>query len=160
MTEQTIRDLRRITRALRPLYLEDLGLVAALDMLARETGQVSQLMVRFQLHGAEQRLSPTEELTLYRMAQEGLSNVIRHAQAEKATLSLRFTPHEIALEIADDGQGFEVPGSPAEFAPRGHFGLLGLYERAELIGAHLQLISKPGHGTRLTFSLPLTQEAT
>lgn len=155
MTEQTIRDLRRITRALRPLYLEDLGLVAALEVLTRETNQASRITVRFHREGVEQRLSPTEELTLYRMAQEALSNVMRHSRAGRATLSLQFTPRTISLEVTDDGQGFEVPDSPAEFAHHGHFGLLGLHERAELIGAHLQLVSKPGHGTRLTVSLPL-----
>jgi signal transduction histidine kinase len=160
MTEQTIQDLRRITRALRPLYLEDLGLVAALEMLARETEQASSIRVQFQLHGIEMRLSPTEELTLYRMAQEGLSNVVRHARGSRASLTLHFTPEELILEVTDDGQGFDVPESPAEFAPRGHFGLLGLYERAELIGAQLKLVSQPDQGTRLTVSLPLTPERT
>jgi signal transduction histidine kinase len=155
LNEQTITDLRRLTRALRPLYLEDLGLVAALEMLVRETGHESEIVVDFQRIGAERRLPPDIELALYRMMQEGLSNVIRHSHAEKSTLSIQFTTQEVILTISDDGHGFEVPESPAEFAPSGHFGLLGIHERAELIGARLDIHSTLGEGTQLVVSLPL-----
>jgi signal transduction histidine kinase len=159
LIELTISDLRRLTQALRPLYLEDLGLVAALEMLARETSQSSNLAIEFHRRGPERRLSPEEELALFRMAQEGLNNVVRHAQAEHASLSLVFSPQELTLTIADDGRGFEVPESPAEFAPSGHFGLLGLHERAELIGAHMEIHSAPGQGTRLVITLPMNKSA-
>lgn len=155
LNEQTITDLRRLTRALRPLYLEDLGLVAALEMLVRETGQESGTVVDFQRIGAEQRLPSDIELALYRMMQEGLSNIVRHSHAEQSTLSIRFTTREVILTISDDGLGFEVPESPAEFAPSGHYGLLGIHERAELIGARLDIHSTPKEGTRLVVSLPL-----
>ena len=155
LNEQTITDLRRLTRALRPLYLEDLGLVAALEMLVKETGHESGIVVDFQRVGAEQRLSPDIELSLYRMMQEGLSNVIRHSQATRATLTIHFKPPEVYLTISDNGLGFELPESPAEFAPSGHFGLLGIHERAELIGARLDIHSTLGESTQLVVSLPL-----
>jgi len=155
MTEQTIQDLRRLTRALRPLYLDDLGLVAALDMLARETQQSAAVAVDFQRVGLERRLPPEAELAFYRIAQEGLSNVVHHARAEHVSLSIHFSPRFVTLSIADDGTGFAVPESPAEFAPGGHFGLLGIYERAELIGARLEIRSAPGQGVRLVVSLPV-----
>jgi signal transduction histidine kinase len=154
MADQTINDLRRITRDLRPLYLEDLGLVAALEMLSRETSNTVGIPVEFQSLGTERRLSPEVELTFYRMAQEGLSNIARHANAAKGSISLFFDPQSTILTISDDGQGFAIPESPAEFAPGGHYGLLGLHERAELIGANLEINSEVGHGTQLVVTLP------
>jgi len=155
LTEQTIENLRRLTRALRPIYLEDLGLVTALEMLARETGQANDMSVEFQCQGTERRLPPSVELAFYRMAQEALNNVARHAQAAHACLNISFTPQDITLQVSDDGKGFEVPKNPAEFAQNGHFGLLGLHERAELISADLEIRSSPGQGTRLTVTLPV-----
>lgn len=154
LAEQTIENLRRFTRALRPIYLEDLGLVTALEMLARETHQSVSLSADFRKVGAEQRLAPEVELTLYRIAQEALSNVTRHAQAAHASITLAFNPRSVTLTVVDDGRGFAVPDSPAEFAPGGHFGLLGMHERAELISAHLKIESAPGRGTRVTVELP------
>jgi signal transduction histidine kinase len=156
-----IRDLRRLTGALRPLYIEDLGLTAALDMLARETSKANRIPVHFISEGNERRLSAPEEMTLFRMAQEGLSNITRHAQATQATLSLTYSSEAVVLIISDDGQGFDVPESPAEFAPQGHFGLLGMHERAELIGARLEIQSLPREGTKLlvTIQLPSTDQS-
>lgn len=154
MTAQMISDLRRLTRDLRPSYLEDLGLVPALDMLARDTSNSLNIPVTFQKSGPDRRLSPEIELALYRMVQEALSNVARHAHASSAEVNLVFESDTIALVISDDGCGFEVPESPAEMAPEGHYGLLGLYERAELIGARLAIQSTPEQGTRVTVSLP------
>jgi len=154
LAEQTIDNLRRLTRALRPIYLEDLGLAAALEMLAQETGQTLQILVNFQRSGSERRLSPEAELALYRMAQEALSNVARHAQASSATLHISFSPQDVTLRVSDNGKGFTIPKSPSEFAFAGHFGLLGLHERADLIGAALQIQSAPGKGTQVTVRLP------
>jgi len=155
LTEQTVEDLRRITRALRPIYLEDLGLVTALEMLARETSQAANIPVEFQRQGKEKRLNPNVELALYRMSQEALNNLARHAQASHACLSISFAPQNVIMQVTDDGIGFDVPKSPAEFSPGGHFGLLGLYERAELIGAKLEIESTNVHGSKITVHLPL-----
>jgi signal transduction histidine kinase len=153
LTEQAIENVRRQTRALRPIYLEDLGLVTALEMLARETSQAASIPVEFQRQGTEKRLSPNAELALFRMAQEALNNAARHAQASQANLTISFLPQEVTLQVSDNGKGFDVPKSPAEFAPGGHFGLLGMYERVELIGARLDIRSSPGQGTNLTVTL-------
>ncbi|MAT96259.1 MAG: hypothetical protein CL608_03875 [Anaerolineaceae bacterium] len=149
MAEQTVADLRRLTRDLRPIYLEDLGLIPALEMLGRDMRQATGLSIVFDKRGKERRLPPNVELALYRIAQEGLSNVVRHAKANQANVSLQFTEQEVALTVKDDGVGFVVPESPAEMAPAGHFGLLGVQERAESIGARLEIESAPGQGTRL-----------
>jgi signal transduction histidine kinase len=154
LTEQTIQNLRRLTRALRPIYLEDLGLVAALEMLARETQQMSGVEVKFTRAGAEVRLSSPVELALYRIGQEGLSNVVRHAQATQAALTISYAQDSMTLAISDNGLGFEVPESPAEFAPSGHFGLLGIHERTEMIGAKLEIQSRPEKGSQVTVTVP------
>lgn len=155
LTEQTIENLRRTTRALRPIYLEDLGLLVALEMLASETGQNAHLRVDFHHTGTERRLPADVELALYRMAQESLNNTVRHAQATYASVQIEFEPQSITLQITDNGAGFVVPKSPAAFVPGGHFGLIGLYERAQLIGAQLEITSTPGKGTLLNVYLPV-----
>ncbi|NOH01875.1 MAG: sensor histidine kinase [Chloroflexi bacterium] len=153
LAEQTIENLRRLTRALRPIYLEDLGLVTALEMLARETSQNNHLAVDFQKTGRERRLSREVELSLYRIAQEALNNTVKHSNASRANLKIAFEDSEIQMEVGDNGDGFAVPNSPTEFAPAGHFGLLGVHERADLIGARLELESALGKGTRLKVRL-------
>ena len=158
LTEQTIQDLRRVVRALRPLYLDDLGLVAALRMLVQETSVSCGIPIEFINTGIEKRLPPENELAFYRMAQEGLSNIFRHAQASKATLVIAYTPVEIQLTIEDDGCGFAVPESPAEFAPNGNFGLLGIHERTELIGAQFRIQSILEEGTILKVVLHIKNE--
>jgi len=152
LAEKTVENLRRLTRALRPIYLEDLGLVTALSMLANESSQAGELNVDFRRVGEERRLSSEVELALYRIAQEALNNVKNHANASQATLSITFDK-EIKLEVTDNGVGFTVPKSPTEFAPGGHFGLLGMRERAELIGGRLEVESSAGRGTRLSVRL-------
>jgi len=153
LAEQTIENLRRLTRALRPIYLEDLGLVTALDMLVREKSGSNKVILEFQKTGQERRLSHETELALYRIAQEALNNVVKHANAARAELRIDFGASQILMEIVDNGIGFDVPKSPTDFAQNGHFGLLGIRERADLIGARLEVESSIGKGTRLTVRL-------
>lgn len=154
MTGQTMADLRRLIRDLRPIYLEDLGLVPALSMLVRDTGKALAMPITFHHSSPERRLPALTELALYRIAQEGLNNIGRHAQATQADVRLSFAEHEMTLTIEDNGCGFVMPESPSEMAATGHFGLLGIQERAELIGAEVDLQSTPGAGTRLRIVLP------
>lgn len=154
LTEQTIQNLRRLTRDLRPIYLEDLGLLTALEMLVRDFQQTSSIPVDFKRSGTEVRLSAPVELALYRIGQEALSNIVRHAQATQTSLKISFSPDSASLEISDNGVGFKVPESPAEFAPSGHFGLLGIHERTEMIGARLEIHSRPGDGSKIKVVVP------
>jgi len=153
LTEQSIQDLCGVIRALRPLYLENLGLVAALKMLAQETTENAGFPIEFNQAGVEKRFPSETELALYRMTQEGTSNILRHARASKASLKIAFTTDGIVLTITDNGCGFVIPENPAEFAPSGHFGLLGIYERSELIGAQVEIRSTMGEGTQLEIRL-------
>jgi signal transduction histidine kinase len=148
LAEETIQNLRRLTRALRPIYLEDLGLVTALEMLASEMS-VPGLAIELVCTGNVQRQNPQVELALYRIAQEAINNVIRHAEATRVQISIAFSKDEVNLIVADNGKGFFPPDSPAAFAPAGHFGLLGMHERAEMIDASLRIQSGQGEGTRV-----------
>lgn len=155
MAEQIVGDLRRLTRDLRPIYLEDLGLVPALEMLTRDMSQFMNMPVSFETIGKERRLAANVELALYRIAQEALNNVARHAEASRTGVNLKFDDDEVRLTVQDDGRGFIVPETPAELAPNGHFGLLGVQERSEAIGARLLIRSEPGQGTSLRVILSL-----
>ena len=155
LTKQTMVNLRRMIRGLRPIYLEDLGLAASLDMLVHEMEQSANIPIQFTSLGQEQRLDPQIEMALYRMVQESLNNVIQHAKAKQAYVKLEFFEAELSVQIRDDGLGFDVPTNPAEFPEKGHFGLLGLQERSELINAELEIISKPGKGTTISIRLPM-----
>lgn len=153
MSKQIIDDLRRVARDLRPIYLEELGLAPALKMLAQDTSVSLSIPVGFSVTGNEQRLSQDVELALYRIAQEALSNMARHAHAATVEVALDFGSDTVSLNIADDGCGFDLPDSPAEMAPGGHFGLLGMQERAEIVGARLKIKSARGQGTAVEVSL-------
>ena len=149
----TITNLRRAIGGLRPIYLEDLGLVAALGMLCREVKQAASFPVDFTLTGVETRLSPAAELAFYRIAQEALSNAAHHAQPTRASLTLAFHSGGVTLTLQDDGRGFTVPNDPNAFARQGHYGLLGMRERAELIGGKFAIESGADQGTRITVEL-------
>jgi signal transduction histidine kinase len=148
-------EVRRFSRALRPLYLEDLGFVPALEMLAQEMAQTSGLRISIEVEGEMRRLPPDLELTAYRIVQEGLNNVVRHAEAQTVRLTVTFAPHGLTLCVRDDGHGFEPPISPADLAHQGHFGLMGIRERALLCGGQMHVQSRPGEGTILEVFLPL-----
>jgi signal transduction histidine kinase len=153
LVQQAMTNLRRIIRGLRPIYLEDLGLAASLEMLARESGQAGSIQIAFNVQGEQRRLDPQVEMSLYRMVQESLNNVIRHSQASQAGVHLSFTEDELRIEIRDDGTGFNVPANLADYSKTGHFGLLGLLERAEIIAADLKVSSKQGQGTSISITL-------
>jgi len=151
--QRTVQELRRVSRGLRPVYLEDLGLVPALETLAREMSEDLGIPVSFHLDGLPRRFNPETELALYRIVQESLSNMARHASAKRASVAVRFGGDNIELEIADDGLGFVPPEHPGDLTAEGHYGLLGIHERAEIVGAELELNSEPGHGTRVRVRL-------
>lgn len=150
MTADAIDELRRLIRAMRPIYLEELGLLPALEMLARDLDAEGQVAIHFEKHGQPRRLGPETEMTLFRVAQESLNNVRRHSQAEHVWLSIRFEPDVVVISVRDDGAGFRAPHQVTDLPQDGHFGLLGMYERAALIGADLTIESRPGKGARVT----------
>ncbi|WP_216323407.1 GAF domain-containing protein [Deinococcus aestuarii] len=144
-----IESVRRFARNLRPSVLDDLGLLPALEWLVSQ----AQTDARLEVSGAERRLPPTLELTVFRLAQEALTNVDRHARAASAAIRVAFEENGVRVAISDDGQGFTQAQAQAR-AQEGHLGLLGLRERVTLAGGELEVDSEPGRGTTLRFRLP------
>jgi signal transduction histidine kinase len=153
LVQQAMTNLRRMIRGLRPIYLEDLGVAASLEMLVQEMGQTANIPIAYKVRGQERVMDAQKAMSVYRIVQESLNNVIRHAEAKHAWVELDFTDSEIFVQIRDDGKGFIVPASSAEFPEKGHFGLLGLQERAEIINAELKILSAPGQGTIITLQV-------
>jgi signal transduction histidine kinase len=152
MVETTTNEVRRFSRALRPLYLEEAGLVAALETLARDTSQ-DALKVSLEVIGDTRRLPPEIELALYRIAQEALTNVVRHARAKSAHVRLEFAGRDVAVRVQDDGVGFAVPERLSDLVGAGHYGLMGIQERAQLLGARFAVHSRPGEGVTIEVHL-------
>lgn len=151
ISQQAIEDIRRMIHGLRPSYLAELGLVSALEMLAEQETSVA---VSFQMQGEEQRLSDKIELALYRITQEALSNIRKHSQATQATIEIAFSSVEVILSIQDNGCGFDPP--ELQTLPiSGHYGLVGIRERTQLIGAILQINSQKGQGTQIRLQVPV-----
>ena len=154
--QETVAKVRWLTRGLRPVYLEDLGLVPALEMLVRDARQQTGLDIEFALVGDPCRLPPEAELAVYRIVQESLTNVARHARARHAWVRVSFDDtYRLRVEVRDDGVGFEPPERPSDLSARGHFGIMGMYERAEALGGRLSVESRPGTGTTIRLDLPL-----
>ena len=155
MANQIIADLRRLIRDLRPIYLEDLGLTPALETLARQHTAQLDMPIHFKQLGRLRRLPAETEIALYRITQEALNNVGRHASASQVAVVLAFSDDGVTLAVQDDGRGFEAPAHPAAFAHQGHFGLLGMYERAELIAGKLEIMSDGENaGTIIKVNIP------
>ncbi|GHG05690.1 hypothetical protein GCM10017783_17810 [Deinococcus piscis] len=142
--------VRRFARHLRPSVLDDLGLLPALEWLCSQ----ARTPARLEISGEEVHLSPTLEVTLFRLVGEALANVDKHAHAHSAAVRVTFGAQDLHTTISDDGQGFD-PAGAAALAAQGHLGLLGLRERAQLAGGRLELDSRPGEGTQVHIWLPL-----
>jgi two-component system, NarL family, sensor histidine kinase UhpB len=143
----SLEDVRAIARELRPEALDDLGLVNALIALSSRVSQQGSLRVRREFDGRLAQLDPDVELVVYRVAQEALTNALRHSEAANVTASLRQDDANLVLEITDDGRGLEGPANEGS-------GIAGMRERALLIGADLQIKSAPGEGVTVRLSIP------
>jgi signal transduction histidine kinase len=154
MLAETLQGVRRFSRDLRPIYLEDLGFLPALEMLAGEADREEGLSVRLSVTGAARRLAPDLELAAYRIVQEALNNVTQHAQASVAWVEVGFEAERLTLTVRDNGLGFEPPALPDALARQGHFGLMGIQERALLYGGQMSVLSAPGEGTQVNVRIP------
>ncbi|MEU8326140.1 histidine kinase [Nonomuraea sp. NPDC048881] len=141
----SLDEVRQVAHRLRPGVLEDLGLTSALTALATDLSQTGTVEVTRRLAAGLPPLSSEVELVLYRIAQESLTNVARHAQATRATLTLTPDDGDLVLRVTDDGRGgIGEPGA----------GIRGMHERALLIGARLSVHSPPGGGTEIVLTVP------
>jgi two-component system, NarL family, sensor histidine kinase UhpB len=151
VVQQSLQDVRRISRELRPEALDELGLVNALIALCSRVAEQSGMQIHRRLEGGLPGLSPDVELAVYRVAQEALTNAMRHSKATEATVALSRDNGALVLTVIDNGEGLDedlVEGG----------GLVGMRERAMLIGADLAIESSRGAGVTVTLRLGLDEE--
>jgi two-component system sensor histidine kinase UhpB len=146
----TVQALRTIIADLRPPALEDLGLIAAIELFLQRSGATPHATISAE--GSERRLDEASEIALFRIVQEAWSNIQRHANATHVRITLRYERGALHVEIVDDGRGF-VP-APGDTSPPGKFGLRGMHERASLVGGTVQIRSAPEQGTQIHVRMP------
>lgn len=145
--------VRRIARGLRPPALEDAGLPTAIRSHVRSQLELADMEVELDLQPLDGELEPESRLVIYRVVQESLSNVLRHADAGRVRIGLREEDGRVVVEVEDDGRGFD-PNRVSDDG-RGGLGLLGMRERASLIGARLAIATEPGAGTTVRIEMPI-----
>ena len=157
LVTRTLEDVRRLASGLRPAVLDDLGLHAALDRFVRDFADSHRVEVEFEAESQDLAgLSPPMETAIFRIVQEALANVARHARASSARVLVDRPPDALELIIEDDGQGFDAPAAlHSDRAGRG-MGLLSMRERAALLGGSLTIESAFGRGTTIALRLPLS----
>src|ERR1017187_7984748 len=157
LADGLMRDIHRLAWELHPAALDDLGLEAVLQHYTAEWSENSRVPVDFHSDGVETHRLPLQlETTLYRITQEALNNVTRHANAKRVSVLLERRPDHVSLIVEDDGGGFDA-GNQAS-AAQGKLGLLGMRERVTLAGGTLEIESTPGAGTTVFVRVPLKQK--
>jgi signal transduction histidine kinase len=154
LSREMSQGLYRLVLDLRPAQLDDLGLVPALQHLCDQFGSQG-LQVSLEINGDKQRLDPLVETVLFRVSQEALSNVTRHAKVDHASVSLSFIQGLVSLKVADKGIGFDTG---KRLTPPHGWGLEGMRERAISIGGILDIRSKPGNGTEVEITIPIMEK--
>lgn len=153
---EVVTRLRNLIGGLRPPALEELGLIPALEM---QLEMIQQEDVNLRITGDQRRLDETREVTLFRAAQEALRNIMRHSEATRIDIEVKYQPQEVLLCIQDNGRGFRPPSSIGDLAFKNHYGLLGIQERVTALGGWLEIDSQINKGTTLYVRLPSkTQE--
>ena len=152
---RTLDEIHKVIWELRPTLLDDLGLIAAVKWLAETHLEAAGVKVHLETAGAERRLPNNVETAIFRIIQEAVTNIIRHANAESACISLEFEEASVRVHIEDDGGGFDI--NEAMSATRGGrgLGLLSMKERAELLSGILKIKSQPGQGTQIDLEIPV-----
>jgi signal transduction histidine kinase len=154
LVDGALNRVRSLSLDLRPSQLDDLGLQPALRWYLDRQARSSGLAVEFKADLPPARLDPGVETACFRIAQEAMTNVLRHAGASRVRVDLRARDGEIELVVEDDGRGFNVPAAQARAASGESLGLLGMEERAELAGGRIKMLSAPGKGTRIEARFP------
>jgi signal transduction histidine kinase len=155
MLAAVVDEIRRLMMDLRPALLDDLGLIPAIRSYA--DAQLTRARVNFHVdvEGVKRKLSPAMEIALFRILQEGITNIAKHASAATAWIRLRFKESSIEAAIEDDGRGFDPVRSRTNWNA---LGLLGVEERVTLLGGTLRIDSVEGHGTRIALEIPTLRE--
>ncbi|HEY90447.1 MAG TPA: PAS domain S-box protein, partial [Dehalococcoidia bacterium] len=152
--DSALEGVRRFSQDLRPSILDDLGLIPALEWLATNLDKQPGITTNISVSREPRRLPPEKELIIFRVAQETLSNVRRHSKATRVDITVDINDEATTLIIKDDGRGFEMPQRASDLVPSGKLGIVGMRERARLVGATLIVQSETGHGTTVTLRVP------
>lgn len=158
LTTHSLDELQRLIADLRPSHLDDLGLPSALRWYAGSLQERVELEIHVEINGDEKPVPSPVKTALFRIAQEALTNVIKHAHAKSVQVFLTFAEKSIIIRVVDDGQGFVIDSIGQ--TKRVPWGLKGMEERTELLGGHFQILSEPGHGTIVEVTFPYVQEET
>lgn len=157
MLQDNIRDLRAFSQQLRPPVLTPFGLEKAIRSHTESfTAAHPELQFHLSLAPDRQALSEAVRLALFRIFQEVLNNITRHSEASEVWVALKIEPGRAILEVRDNGCGFEVPSNWVEMARQGHLGLVGVQERAGSVNGYVDILSRPGEGTTVRVTVPLT----
>ena len=156
---QTMDDLRRLSMNLRPSILDNFGLVSGVRWLVNNCNSQNGCYVDVAVIGEERKMSSLSEVTVFRVVQEALSNIQRHAHAKSGTVSLEFEGDRLLLQIKDDGVGFRPPDRLAAFVVKSKLGMIGMEQRILSIGGEMLLHSDPGEGTTIWASIPYETSA-
>lgn len=159
LAANTLNELRKIISGLRPSILDDLGLVPAIRWYARTNLEGGGVKVEFDAPEEGFELPGGVRTTLFRIAQEAVSNILRHAKAAHVWIKLQKNEKQVYLSITDDGQGFDSARAMDEAADAQHWGLVGIQERVDLIGGEFRISSATGKGTHLEISIPLNSQS-
>jgi len=152
----SLAEVRQIIFDLRPMALDDLGLIPTLRRYLADFQEKTKIITELKVFGREKRYQSGYEVAIFRSIQEALSNIWKHARARVATVRMELTDKLIAVHVEDDGIGFVVEAALAS-REDGHFGLLGITERIQLLDGRVEIKSTPGKGTRVLISLPVTE---
>jgi signal transduction histidine kinase len=155
MTVEALEGVRRLALELRPPALDDLGLHAALGELAQRFSEQLGIAIDYQARGSKERLPASIELILYRVAQEALTNVAKHARASTVALDLDRSERDVSISVRDDGRGFELQNATARDEEGLGLGLFGMAERVELVGGSFRIWSRPREGCEVFAFIPI-----
>jgi signal transduction histidine kinase len=157
-TTKALTDMRQVILDLRPSVLDELGLVAAVRWYARARLESSQVTVSLNVGGQQKRLPGSVETAMFRIAQEAINNVVKHAEAKHVSVQLEFTDERISLLVEDDGKGFDVTAVTRTEDGTACLGLVGMTERATLLGGNVTMQSEPGQGTQVRVEISTVEE--
>jgi two-component system sensor histidine kinase DegS len=153
----TLQDTRKFIFELRPMTLDDLGLVPTLRRYVADVGTRYQLQASLVAPQGEQRLPIEMEVPIFRVAQEAITNAVQHGHATQVRVTIALRPEGIVLTVEDNGSGFDVEQALAGAAARKTIGLANMQERAEMLGGWLRIESARGHGSRVELSAPMVR---
>jgi signal transduction histidine kinase len=157
--EESIRSVRKISYDLHPAGLDEMGIAVALEMLCSEYSEHHAIDIGFHAAGIEKlKINSNTQINLYRIVQEGLNNICRHAEAKNVRIKLVAAYPNIILRMEDDGKGFEVQTRLHETVFEKRMGLMSMRERANLLGGKLRITSKEGKGTKVVVKVPFTKK--